>query len=632
MTEAQNLLEHDPADISAENTVHDFTGNSLQDSVVMLAQQMDTMVNQINGLGTTLSQKLIFLSDNVTKLQQQNTDMQLQLHHQDKESADIQKKLAVHDTFMADISKWLPPPVPVSSKLPIFKKSALNQPQPTTTPVSVKIQLSPPATAPVSGKLHLDPFTTHLPQKPIITQPVSLAIPSLTSTQYPWQAQTVSPTITPDVKPKHPQQVLIDNIASAIPKSAIFSTVTQPLAAPLTHPTPMVAQPLIANNTLTLPTFATIDQKHNLMPNMQPTVQTTVTEQQPTVQIQTGQTESTPLQTNTERGRSKHRKSRSKRSTSNDSSSRSYSPPPPRLQLFSGDPASLSWSSFIMKFDRIAKRKGWSDDKKLDRLYDCLTDKALEYASRSDNKDNYDRLTQELALRFDLKDEPIAARQRLYLAKQDDDETLEAFLQRIVSITLDGHKNERSSLIQQVATEAFLRGCKHKDAATTVMNESPATIHEACKRVKTILANKKAIGGGKVYFQERLFTVAEETRVAGLEKKVDDLAKTIQRSPSFYRSPSGSPTRYSSGSQSQNWSRQRSPDYYRGGSPGGYRQYDRRSPSRQDGSYSYRGSYSPNNYQRSPSREGRISSYWCVIEFDDTSYRLMSHLITKPTK
>ena len=57
----------------------------------MLAQQMDTMVNQINGLGTTLSQKLTFLSDNVTKLQQQNTDMQLQLHHQDKESADIQK-------------------------------------------------------------------------------------------------------------------------------------------------------------------------------------------------------------------------------------------------------------------------------------------------------------------------------------------------------------------------------------------------------------------------------------------------------------------------------------------------------------------------------------------------------------
>ena len=89
--------------------------------------------------------------------------------------------------------------------------------------------------------------------------------------------------------------------------------------------------------------------------------------------------------------------------------------------------------------------------------------------------------------------------------------------------------------------------------------------------------------------------------MAGLEKKVDDLTKTIQKSSPFNRSPSGSPSRYSSGPQGQNWPRQRSPDYYRGGSPGGGRPYDgrpydRRSPSRRDGSYS-------NNYQRSQSRD-----------------------------
>ena len=357
-----------------------------------------------------------------------------------------------------------------------------------------------------------------------------------------------------------------------------------------------VAQPSATTNTNT--TFATIDPSIPVHQNGQPSVQTTATEQPTTSIAITGQIE-TQAQTTSDRGRSRRRKSRSRRGISNDSSSRSYSPPPPRLQLFSGDPASLSWSSFFMKFDRIARRKGWSDDKKLDRLYDCLTDKALEYAARSDNKDNYDRLTQELALRFDLKDEPIAARQRLYLAKQDDDETLEAFLQRLLTITMDGHKNEKSALIQQVATESFLRDCKHKDAARTVIYESPATIHNACKRIKTILANKKAIGGSKVSFQERQFTVTEETRVAGLEKTVNDLTKTIQSSP-FYFSPSGSPSRYSSGPQGQNWPRQRSPDYYRGDSHGGGRPYDgrpydRRSPSRRDGSYS-------NNYQRSPSR------------------------------
>ena len=207
MTEAQDLLGHNPHDISTESSVHEEADTSLQDSVVMLAQQVDAMANQINGLGTTISQKLTSLSDNVSKLQQQNTNMQMQLHHQDKESTEIQKKLAVHDTFMADISKWLPPPVPVSSKLPIFKKSALNQPQLNTTQVNVKTQLQSPATTPVSGKLQADLFTASPQEKPVITQPISLTLPPLASTQYPWQAQSIPTNIPPDVKPKHPQQV-----------------------------------------------------------------------------------------------------------------------------------------------------------------------------------------------------------------------------------------------------------------------------------------------------------------------------------------------------------------------------------------------------------------------------------------
>ena len=43
---------------------------------------------------------------------------------------------------------------------------------------------------------------------------------------------------------------------------------------------------------------------------------------------------------------------------------------------------------------------------------------------------NFAMLKGKLALRFDLKEEPVAARQQLHLAKQDDNETLEAYLQR----------------------------------------------------------------------------------------------------------------------------------------------------------------------------------------------------------
>ena len=77
-----------------------------------------------------------------------------------------------------------------------------------------------------------------------------------------------------------------------------------------------------------------------------------------------------------------------------------------------------------MKFDRIAQRRGWSKK----------------------NKDNFNSLKQELALRFDLRDEPIAARHRLHLAKQDDDESLEAYLQKILTITMDEYKTPEQAL------------------------------------------------------------------------------------------------------------------------------------------------------------------------------------------
>ena len=87
-------------------------------------------------------------------------------------------------------------------------------------------------------------------------------------------------------------------------------------------------------------------------------------------------------QTETDWGRTRTR-NRSKTTTSQ---SRSKSPAPPRFQLFSEDPDGLPWSSFIMKFERIAQGRGWSEEKKLDKLYDCPADKALEYATRSENK------------------------------------------------------------------------------------------------------------------------------------------------------------------------------------------------------------------------------------------------------
>ena len=95
-------------------------------------------------------------------------------------------------------------------------------------------------------------------------------------------------------------------------------------------------------------------------------------------------------------GRKKHRNSADQESESD----RSLSPLPPKLPVFSGSPSGSSWQSFIAKFDRIATRKKWSDDKKLYRLFDCLFEKALEYAERAGEKDNYDKLKKRARLKI----------------------------------------------------------------------------------------------------------------------------------------------------------------------------------------------------------------------------------------
>lgn len=141
---------------------------------------------------------------------------------------------------------------------------------------------------------------------------------------------------------------------------------------------------------------------------------------------------------------------------------RSRSPLPPKVHYFSGDPEKESWRSFIFKLERLADRRGWDNQKKLDWLFDCLSDTALEYANRCEGKGDYDSLKAELQQRFDLRDTPVAARQKLHSVKQKDEETLEVYLQRVLTISMDGFGSANAETLQHIATEAFLRGAKTK--------------------------------------------------------------------------------------------------------------------------------------------------------------------------
>ena len=96
---------------------------------------------------------------------------------------------------------------------------------------------------------------------------------------------------------------------------------------------------------------------------------------------------------------------------------RSRSPQPPKMSVFSGEGKS-TWESFIFQFERIAKRRKWKTLKKVDRLFDCLSDTALEYANKLSCKDDYKKLKKEMKHRFSFKEAPTSARRQLQFVKQ----------------------------------------------------------------------------------------------------------------------------------------------------------------------------------------------------------------------
>lgn len=57
---------------------------------------------------------------------------------------------------------------------------------------------------------------------------------------------------------------------------------------------------------------------------------------------------------------------------------RANGPLPPRLNTYDGK---MDWRLYLLQFERISKKYKWSEEDKLDKLIECLRDRALKYFS-----------------------------------------------------------------------------------------------------------------------------------------------------------------------------------------------------------------------------------------------------------
>ena len=153
------------------------------------------------------------------------------------------------------------------------------------------------------------------------------------------------------------------------------------------------------------------------------------------------------------------------------------------------------WRPFFTQFSHIASRYQWTDQQKLDKLIECLRDKALKYFSSRPTNDqqNYTVIIEKFRERFGKKDLPHIIRRQLQDIHQNSEETLDEFSERVLEMTIDGYPNAPDDCIQTVSIDAFLKGCNNKQAALMALEKNPLTLDQATQYMKSAVTNQRPL-------------------------------------------------------------------------------------------------------------------------------------------
>ena len=183
-------------------------------------------------------------------------------------------------------------------------------------------------------------------------------------------------------------------------------------------------------------------------------------------------------------------------------------PSPPKMSTFDGK---SDWRPFYTQFTHIAHRYRWNSDTKLDKLIECLRDRALKYFSTRPLRDqqNFNVLVEKMNERFGKKDLPHIIRRQLQDVQQMNEESLEEFAERVREMATDGYPNTPDHCIQTVAVDAFLKGCLNKPAALIALDKNPENLDDATQHLKSAITNQRLILGKKNEIKRVTFETSE---------------------------------------------------------------------------------------------------------------------------
>jgi hypothetical protein len=120
-------------------------------------------------------------------------------------------------------------------------------------------------------------------------------------------------------------------------------------------------------------------------------------------------------------------------------------------------------------------------------------------------RSNYRELIHILKKRYGIKDPPSTVRKSLQGIRQLETEPIEEFADRIYDKITNGYPEANDEMIQSIAVDHFLTGCKDRQAALIANLIPPRTISQALKKVKEQIHSLRTYQSSKSLVRHVMF-------------------------------------------------------------------------------------------------------------------------------
>ena len=143
----------------------------------------------------------------------------------------------------------------------------------------------------------------------------------------------------------------------------------------------------------------------------------------------------------------------------------------PRIPPFTGFEHSETWKVWISRFNKIAKKRGWTKEQKLDELFPRLQSHAADFVfgQLSDSvTDDFDSLCKELSNRFMKIETEMTYRKKFDRRTQKHGESLEAYAAELKRFYDKAYPDREDKTRREDLLRRFLDGVLDRDAAQQV--------------------------------------------------------------------------------------------------------------------------------------------------------------------